>query len=173
MLIGGMPFSLSLPISQCVVPEGINGPVAIWITSDDQPLNAGAVDRQSNAIVAGPLMTFIDSKPDGLGSLVRKNDKSGSGNNEASPSTTTTVSPAEASGLLASLSEMASATASGESSSTTSSAEASATSSAEASATSSAEASETSSAEASASATASQVNGVVFSMVPMPTKAPE
>jgi hypothetical protein len=62
MLVGGLPFSISLPIDQCIVPPGIDGPVAVWITSDDQPLNANVVDRQSNAIVAGPLMTFIDSE---------------------------------------------------------------------------------------------------------------
>jgi hypothetical protein len=151
MLIGGMPFSLSLPISQCVVPAGINGPVAIWITSDDQPLNGGAVDRQSNAIVAGPLMTFINAQPDGLGSLVRNNGQSGaSGSGSgAGSSTTVTVNPSQASSILASISAIGSAP--------------------------------TSSADASASAsvtmdmsmpsvTASQANnGPVFSMIPMPT----
>lgn len=153
MLIGGMPFSLSLPMSQCVVPAGINGPVAIWITSDDQPLNGGAVDRQSNAIVAGPLMTFIDAQPDGLGSLVRNNGQSGASasgsGSSAGPSTTITVNPSQASSILASISAIGSAP--------------------------------TSSADASASAsvtmdmsmpsvTASQANnGPVFSMVPMPT----
>ncbi len=89
-----MPFSLSLPISECVVPQGINGPVAVWVTSDDQPLNAGVVDRQSNAIVAGPLMAFIAAQPDPLSSLVRNSSNVVSGNNNGSPSTTT-VSPAE------------------------------------------------------------------------------
>ncbi|KAH9962381.1 ferritin-like domain-containing protein [Russula dissimulans] len=86
MLAGGMPFSITLPYNQCVVPSGINGPVAIWVTSDDQALNGGAVDRQSNAVVAGPLMTFLDTQPETLSSLVRSNL-----NNTAS-STTTTVS---------------------------------------------------------------------------------
>ncbi|KAH8986313.1 ferritin-like domain-containing protein [Lactarius akahatsu] len=57
MLVGGAP--------------GINGPVAIWVTSDDQPLNNNARDRGSNAIVAGPLMAFIDTKPESLGQLAR------------------------------------------------------------------------------------------------------
>src|SRR6266581_4523365 len=100
-----MPFSLSLPISQCVVPQGINGPVTIWITSDDQPLNAGVVDRQSNAVVAGPLMAFIDAQPDSLSSLIRNSGNVVSSNNQGSPSTTT-VSPAEASAMLSSLSAM-------------------------------------------------------------------
>jgi hypothetical protein len=90
MLAGGMPFSINLPYNQCVVPSGINGPVAIWVTSDNQPLNGGAVDRQSNAVVAGPLMAFLDTQPETLSSLVR------SGLNSTAASTTTTVSPAPA-----------------------------------------------------------------------------
>jgi hypothetical protein len=78
MLTGGLPFSISLPIDQCVVPQGINGPVAIWITSDDQPLNGNAVQRQSNAIVAGPLLTFIDIQQNVLSESIRTNGKSGS-----------------------------------------------------------------------------------------------
>ncbi|KAF8485317.1 ferritin-like domain-containing protein [Russula ochroleuca] len=83
MLTGGMPFSLSLPISGCVVPQGINGPVAVWITSDDQPLNGQAVDRQSNAIVAGPEIVFIDIVIDDLSRMVRPS-KSGSSSGSGS-----------------------------------------------------------------------------------------
>jgi len=93
MLAGGLPFSITLPLSQCVVPSGINGPVAIWVTSDDQPLNGGAVDRISNAIVAGPLMTFLDTQPDTLSSLVRANT------NGVAGATTTTVSLSQASSI--------------------------------------------------------------------------
>jgi len=110
MLVGGAPFSISLPIENCVVPDGINGAVAVWITSDDQPLNGGAVDRASNAIVAGPLMTFIDSQQELLGSLVRsgQNGSSSVGGSDGSPgSSTTTVNPAQASSILSSLSTSA------------------------------------------------------------------
>jgi hypothetical protein len=107
MLVGGLPFSISLPIDQCVVPQGINGAVAIWVTSDDQALNGNAVQRESNAVVAGPLLTFIDSQPDPLGQLVGP----GGANNSTSappaappPSTSTqTLPPAQASALLSSL----------------------------------------------------------------------
>jgi hypothetical protein len=78
MLAPGMPFSLSLPFNQCVVPQGLNGAVAIWITSDDQPLNGGVIDRQSNAIVAGPLMTFIDIDEDQISILIRNKGSKGS-----------------------------------------------------------------------------------------------
>ncbi|KAH9175126.1 ferritin-like domain-containing protein, partial [Lactarius sanguifluus] len=89
----GAPFSISLPLNQCVVPEGINGPVAVWVTKDDQPLNNNARDRGSNAIVAGPLMTFIDTKPESIGQLIR---------NQAGtpPPSTTTVPPSQASAIL-------------------------------------------------------------------------
>lgn len=162
MLIGGMPFSLSLPIDQCVVPQGINGPVLVWITSDDQPLNGGVVDRQSNAIVAGPLMAFINSQPDPLSSLIRNSSNVVSGNSGGSPSTTT-VSLAQASVILSSLSAMGSTP--------TSSAGASATSDT-ASATSSMPMASATSSTPAPSVTASQASsGVVFSMVPVPTNA--
>jgi hypothetical protein len=121
MLAGGMPFSLSLPIDQCVVPQGLNGAVAIWITSDDQPLNGGVIDRQSNAIVAGPLMTFIDIEVDQISVLVRNKGSKGSndsGSSSSSPgsdnssmssgmsssfASTTTVSPSDAAAIIASL----------------------------------------------------------------------
>jgi len=87
MLTGGLPFSISLPIDKCVVPQGINGQVAIFITSDDQPLNGNAVQRQSNAIVAGPLLTFIDVQSDQLSESIRsKSSSSSSGDSKGSDS---------------------------------------------------------------------------------------
>jgi uncharacterized membrane protein YgcG len=121
MLTASAPFSLSLPLNQCVVPQGLNGAVAIFITSDDQPLNGGVIDRQSNAIVAGPLLTFIDIEEDDISVLVR--NKGGSSNSSSSGSgygssssnstssnpggassfvSTTTVSPSDAGAILAS-----------------------------------------------------------------------
>ncbi|KAI0299714.1 ferritin-like domain-containing protein [Multifurca ochricompacta] len=91
MLAGGLPASISLPIDKCVVPSGINGPVAIWVTSDDQPLNNNARDRGSNAIVAGPLMTFIDVKTDAIASLVH-------GNNSDTPEASSILSALSSSG---------------------------------------------------------------------------
>ncbi|KAH9950084.1 ferritin-like domain-containing protein [Amylocystis lapponica] len=71
MLIGGIPFSISLPFSQCIVPQGINGPVAIYITSDNQPIDANVVQRNLNTVIAGPILTFIDISEDVLSSLAR------------------------------------------------------------------------------------------------------
>ena len=72
MLTGGLNAAISLPIDRCVVPDGISGTVAIFITADAQPLNGSVIDRQNQTVVAGPAITFVDSKiPDLFGSLVR------------------------------------------------------------------------------------------------------
>jgi hypothetical protein len=71
MLVGGAPSSITLPFSDCVVPSGINGPVAIWVTSDGQPLNNNVRDRANTQIVAGPAIAFIDTIQESLGSLAR------------------------------------------------------------------------------------------------------
>jgi hypothetical protein len=67
MITGVNTTALSFPIGECIVPEGINGPVAIFITKDPQPLLAG---KDNESILAGPTIAFIDA-PDALGSLIR------------------------------------------------------------------------------------------------------
>jgi len=124
MMLGGQPMSIPLPMSQCVVPEGINGPVGIWITSDGQPLINNVRDRAETQLVAGPTMAFIDTQPQSLGQTVRSATGSGAGGSGSSGSSgstgtdttsasistsTTTISPAEASSILASASPTATA----------------------------------------------------------------
>jgi hypothetical protein len=127
MIIGGSAFSIALPVSQCVVPDGINGPVAIWITSDGQPLLNDVVDRATNGVVAGPTIAFIDTQPQALGqaavgnsgSLTSNGNSSGSASSDGSVSSsisTTTISPADASSIIASV---ASATQTGSAGATT------------------------------------------------------
>lgn len=125
MMLGGQPMSISLPLSQCVVPEGINGPVGIWITSDSQPLLNNVRDRASTQLVAGPTLAFIDTQSQSLGQLARgsaspasaSSDNSGSSGTTESAATSTssaddgaststrTISPAEASAVIASVSD--------------------------------------------------------------------
>lgn len=117
MLAGGMPFSLSLPFSQCVVPSGITGPVAIYVTNDTQPLNNNARDKFLGNIVAGPTMAFLDNKPEALSGLAivgsdNTSVSSGSGSGTTTASTTvstSTISPDEASSIVASASSTVSA----------------------------------------------------------------
>jgi hypothetical protein len=72
MITGGMSFGFVLPFSQCVVPPGTNGPVAIFVTNSTEPLANNVVDRATKNLVAGPTIAFIDSKDDVLPSLVRQ-----------------------------------------------------------------------------------------------------
>jgi hypothetical protein len=97
MLVGGAQATLSFPIEQCVVPQ-INGPVALWITSDGQPLLNNVRDRATSQLIAGPTMAFIDTQPETLGSLAR----SGANLPAVQESTSTrTISPDEASSIIA------------------------------------------------------------------------
>ncbi|KAI0773781.1 hypothetical protein C8Q74DRAFT_1266658 [Fomes fomentarius] len=113
MLIGGAPSSISLPIDQCVVPEGIEGPVAIFVTSDMQPLNNNVRDRANQPVLAGPTMAFIDTQKQLLSQLALAASGSSGSNNSANDGTSTsTITPPEASSIIASASA-ASATATG------------------------------------------------------------
>ncbi|KAG5645266.1 hypothetical protein DXG03_006568 [Asterophora parasitica] len=102
MLVGGAPFSIPLPLSQCVVPEGINGPVALFITTDGQPLINNVRDRAQNKVIAGPALAFIDTKPELIAQVIRGASASGSNGQQQSSTSTRTISPAEASSIVVS-----------------------------------------------------------------------
>lgn len=107
MLVGGAPSSISLPIDQCVVPAGIEGPVAIFVTSDMQPLNNNVRDRANQPVLAGPTMAFIDTQKQLLSQLALA--ASGSSGNNSGATSTTTITPPEASSIIASASTAAAA----------------------------------------------------------------
>ncbi|KZV71399.1 hypothetical protein PENSPDRAFT_664420 [Peniophora sp. CONT] len=71
MMAGGMPFSLSQPVDNCMVPANVTGPVAVWVTKDDQPLANNARDRTDTNVLAGPSIVFIDTTVDMISQLVR------------------------------------------------------------------------------------------------------
>jgi len=54
------------------VPQGLNGPVAVFITKGGAPLSGDVINRQSQPIVAGPTVIFVDNKPDQTSKLIRK-----------------------------------------------------------------------------------------------------
>ncbi|KIL67364.1 hypothetical protein M378DRAFT_74176 [Amanita muscaria Koide BX008] len=96
MMVGGNATAIALPLSQCVVPQGINGPVAIFITSDGTPLANDVVNRASDKLVAGPTMAFIDTQPQLLSQLaVGGKNNTGSGGGY-----TQTISPSAASSIV-------------------------------------------------------------------------
>ncbi|CDO74120.1 hypothetical protein BN946_scf185043.g170 [Trametes cinnabarina] len=112
MLVGGMPTTVTFPLSQCVVPDGIEGPVGLFITSDMQPLNNNVRDRANQAVVAGPAMAFIDTQKQLLSQLALANGGSNGSSSSGDASTsTTTITPAQATSIIQSAAS-ASATAS-------------------------------------------------------------
>jgi rubrerythrin len=102
MLVGGQPMSIPLPLSQCVVPEGINGPVAIFVTSDGQPLLNDVKDRATSQLIAGPALAFIDTQPQMLGQLLRTGGAVNNSGAGAASTATATISPAQASAIVSS-----------------------------------------------------------------------
>ncbi|KAF5331571.1 hypothetical protein D9611_007564 [Ephemerocybe angulata] len=102
MLVGGLGTALPFPFNECVVPSDLNGPVAIFITSDGQPLVNNVRDRDTVKQVAGPALAFIDTAPQSIGSLARTNLN-------APVVSTTTITPEQASTILSSASSTASA----------------------------------------------------------------
>lgn len=61
MVVGGAAAAISLPIDQCIVPKGIVGPVALFVTKDAQPLlGLDIADQEVANIVAGPTIAFVD-----------------------------------------------------------------------------------------------------------------
>ncbi|KAF9821029.1 hypothetical protein IEO21_01006 [Rhodonia placenta] len=93
MLYGGAAFSISQPLNNCVVPSGINGPVAVFVTSDDQPIDANIREQNDNTLVAGPAMVFVDTMSDALaqaakGSLSSSSNSTSSGSSSGSGSST-------------------------------------------------------------------------------------
>jgi hypothetical protein len=120
MMVGGLPASIALPLSQCIVPDGINGPVAVFITSDGQPLVNNVVDRATTQLVAGPAMAFIDTQPQMLSMLARSGspppnsggNSTASGTESASQSLSTqTISPDQAQSIISSVAATATTTA--------------------------------------------------------------
>ena len=71
ILTPGQASATVLPITQCVVPKGVNGPLAIWITKDSTPLSGDVIDRQYQSIVAGPALAISDNTDDLTSDLIR------------------------------------------------------------------------------------------------------
>ncbi|KAH7930056.1 hypothetical protein BV22DRAFT_86438 [Leucogyrophana mollusca] len=71
ILAGGLPVSISQPICECTVPQGIDGPMVVFVTNGNQSLTNDVRDAATDTIVAGPAMIFADTLQESLGQLVR------------------------------------------------------------------------------------------------------
>lgn len=133
MMTGGVANAASFPIDQCVVPQGLEGPVYIFITNTTQPLLNSQQNQNVASIVAGPAGGFIDTRQESASQLFRTTGQLNQGS-----TTVSTISPEQASqiagggqaGAPAAAAPTASASASGSSPAPTSSSSASAASTA-------------------------------------------
>jgi hypothetical protein len=97
MITGGATESINLPLASCNVPQNVTGPVALWITSDSNPIPNDVIARGKTTQLAGPAITFVDTTPDVLVQLVRGSSTSG-GSGSSSNSTSTGDSGSTSSG---------------------------------------------------------------------------
>lgn len=107
MLAGGLPNTIARPIDECCIPDGVEGPIAVWITSDSQPLNGNVLQRANDKVVAGPDIVFSEDAAKntlGIGSFLRASGGEGV--------STQTISPSAASSIISSASGTASSAAS-------------------------------------------------------------
>ncbi|KAG8863722.1 hypothetical protein FRB96_007559 [Tulasnella sp. 330] len=103
MLVGGATAAIALPFDACIVPQ-INGPVYIFISNSTlgQPLLSDITTQFAGSIVAGPLLTFIDSIPQTLGEVATGGSASSSSStvDDSATASTTTITPAQATALV-------------------------------------------------------------------------
>jgi len=60
MIVGGASQSVTLPLHQCIIPEHVDGPVYVYITSDSTPLAADINVQDASSILAGPGLIFVE-----------------------------------------------------------------------------------------------------------------
>ncbi|GAA5955772.1 hypothetical protein JCM21900_000912 [Sporobolomyces salmonicolor] len=69
MITGGLTAALTFPANACIVPSGIDGPVAVYLTNTSTPLATDIIVQDTRTIVAGPDFIFVDSQTTLLSSL--------------------------------------------------------------------------------------------------------
>jgi hypothetical protein len=96
MMTGGVAAAASFPIDQCVVPQGLEGPVYIYITNTTQPLLNSQQNQNVASIVAGPTGGFIDTRQESASQLFKSGGQLAQGGGSV---TTNTISPSQASAV--------------------------------------------------------------------------
>jgi rubrerythrin len=91
MMTGGVANAAVFPIDQCVVPQGLEGPVYVYITNSSQPLLNSQQTQNVGSIVAGPTGAFIDTRKESASALFKSGGQLNPG------STTSTITPEQAS----------------------------------------------------------------------------
>ncbi|GAA5922705.1 hypothetical protein JCM1841_001111 [Sporobolomyces salmonicolor] len=78
MITGGLTVALTFPANACIVPSGINGPVAVYLTNTSTPLATDIIVQDTLTVVAGPDFIFVDSQTTLLSSLFAVSSSSSS-----------------------------------------------------------------------------------------------
>jgi rubrerythrin len=91
MMTGGVANAAVFPIDQCVVPQGLEGPVYIYVTNSTQPLLNSQQNQNVGSIVAGPTGAFIDTRQESASALFKSGGQLNPG------SSTSTITPEQAS----------------------------------------------------------------------------
>ncbi|TFY59858.1 hypothetical protein EVJ58_g5517, partial [Rhodofomes roseus] len=89
IMVGGATTSMSMAIDSCKIPDGLNGPAAVFVTCDENTLPNDVVARAANSgsVLAGPTIIFIDVEVDILAGLSKTGAScEGSGNNNSASS---------------------------------------------------------------------------------------
>jgi rubrerythrin len=98
MMTGGVANAAAFPIDGCKVPDGLEGPVYIYITNTTQPLLNSQQNQNVASIVAGPAIGFIDTRQESASQLFKSTGQLNQGSGAA---TTNTISPSQASEIAA------------------------------------------------------------------------
>ena len=70
MIVGGRPVSHVAPAESCIVPEGIDGPVMVYLSGSESPMQSNILQQNAGAILAGPGLVLLLS-PSGRAELMR------------------------------------------------------------------------------------------------------
>jgi len=55
IIVGGAIEAIVFPISECVVPDGLDGPVHLFITSSETPLSSNIVNQTKTPALLWPV----------------------------------------------------------------------------------------------------------------------
>lgn len=75
MIVGGAPIGQVFPANSCIVPSGIDGPVAVYLTNSNTPLNTNILQMDKSIIVVGPALIFVDSRSSSFTEMFSRNSE--------------------------------------------------------------------------------------------------
>ena len=59
MIVGGRPVSHVAPAESCIVPEGMDGPVMVYLSGSGSPMQSNILQQNAAGILAGPGFVLV------------------------------------------------------------------------------------------------------------------